>query len=114
MAIVSAVRTKSMALRRLLVARGTRGSLGRQFHASGAITADALDRCDTFSRRHLGPSEADAKSMLKSIGFDDFESMVKSTVPPNILAQKELDLQPALTETEALETIKAMADKNKS
>ena len=51
--------------------------------------------------------------MLKSIGFDDFESMVKSTVPPNILAQKELDLQPALTETEALETIKAMADKNK-
>lgn len=113
MAIVtSAVRTKSMALRRLLAARRIRGSLDRQFHVSRAIAADALDNCDTFARRHLGPSDVDAKSMLKSIGFDDFESMVKSTVPPNILAKKELDLQPALTETEALKAIKAMADKN--
>jgi len=105
----AAVLRKSMALRRVLLSK----KLGRHFHSSGSITADALDRCDTFPRRHLGPSEADAKSMLQSIGFDDFKSMVKSTVPPNILTDKELDLEPGMSETEALEKIKAMSDKNK-
>ena len=51
--------------------------------------------------------------MLKSIGFEDFESMVKSTVPANILAKEELNLEPPLTETEALDRIKSMAAKNK-
>ena len=60
----------------------------------------------------MGPSDADAKSMLKSIGFDNFEDMVKSTVPENILAKKELDLEPAMSETEALARIKAMSEKN--
>jgi len=111
--ITSAVLTKSMALRRLLLSKEIRGGLGRSLHTTAIASADALDRCDTFARRHLGPSEADAKSMLKSIGFDDFESMVTSTVPPNILAKKSLDLDPALTETEALAAIRAMANKNK-
>lgn len=36
-----------------------------------------------------------------------------STVPPNIRAPKELNIEPAMTETEALARIKSMADKNK-
>mmetsp|Transcript_32392 Transcript_32392/g.72721 ORF Transcript_32392/g.72721 Transcript_32392/m.72721 type:complete len:977 (+) Transcript_32392:3-2933(+) len=67
---------------------------------------------DTFSRRHLGPAEEDTKVMLQSIGFDSFESLVNSTVPANILSGKELNLEPALSETEALKRIKSMADKN--
>ncbi len=61
----------------------------------------------------MGPTEDDAKSMLKSIGFDSFDAMVKSTVPANIMAGKELKLQPALTESEALAKIRGMAEKNK-
>lgn len=61
----------------------------------------------------MGPTEEDAKSMLKSIGFDSFDAMVKSTVPANIMAEKELNLQLALTESEALAKIRGMADKNK-
>jgi len=51
--------------------------------------------------------------MLQSIGFDSFESLVKSTVPANILSSRDLKLQPSMTESEALAKIKTMSDKNK-
>lgn len=51
--------------------------------------------------------------MLASIGFESLDAMVISTVPAQILAKKELDLQPAMTEIEALGRIRLMADKNK-
>jgi glycine dehydrogenase len=51
--------------------------------------------------------------MLKTIGFDSFDALVKSTVPTNILADKPLNLEPALTESEALAKIRAIANKNK-
>ena len=51
--------------------------------------------------------------MLASIGFDSMEALMDSTVPPNIRAPEELNIEPAMTETEALARIKSMADKNK-
>jgi len=99
-------------LRRIVASRRSLFN-NRKFHASRCIAADALDMSDTFSRRHLGPTDDDAKSMLQSIGFDSLDALVKSTVPANILADKELDLDPALTETEALALIREMANKNK-
>ena len=51
--------------------------------------------------------------MLASIGFDSFDALVKSTVPPNILTDKALNLEPARTESEALSKIREYADKNK-
>lgn len=41
------------------------------------------------------------------------EALMDSTVPPNIRAPEELNIEPAMTETEALARIKSMADKNK-
>ena len=61
----------------------------------------------------MGPSDADGKAMLASIGFESLDAMVTSTVPAQILTKKELDLQPAMTEIEALGRIRLMADKNK-
>lgn len=61
----------------------------------------------------MGPTDADAKAMLASIGFESLDAMVTSTVPAQILTKKELDLQPAMTEIEALGRIRLMADKNK-
>eukprot|EP00568_Trieres_chinensis_P000206 CAMPEP_0183305800 /NCGR_PEP_ID=MMETSP0160_2-20130417/10430_1 /TAXON_ID=2839 ORGANISM="Odontella Sinensis, Strain Grunow 1884" /NCGR_SAMPLE_ID=MMETSP0160_2 /ASSEMBLY_ACC=CAM_ASM_000250 /LENGTH=1025 /DNA_ID=CAMNT_0025469071 /DNA_START=82 /DNA_END=3159 /DNA_ORIENTATION=- len=85
----------------------------RAFRSSGAVASDALDMADKFSHRHLGPREDDATSMLASIGFDSMDSFIKSIVPPDIMAEKELDLEPAMTESEALARIRSMVDKNK-
>lgn len=60
----------------------------------------------------MGPTDEDAKAMLASIGFDSIDAMVTSTVPAQILAKKELDLEPAMSESEALARIRSMADKN--
>jgi glycine dehydrogenase len=61
----------------------------------------------------VGPSAKEAKSMLSAIGFSSFDELVKSTVPANILYQKDLQLDPPLTESEALTKLKIMAQKNK-
>mmetsp|Transcript_3359 Transcript_3359/g.5124 ORF Transcript_3359/g.5124 Transcript_3359/m.5124 type:complete len:1015 (-) Transcript_3359:116-3160(-) len=111
MPVVSKIMRRSTLIRQVLNQRS--GFLNRTFHSSAYLSGDALDMVDTFSRRHLGPSSEDAKNMLKSIGFDSMDSLIKSTVPANILVDKNLNLQPAMTETEALNAIKKMADKNK-
>ena len=51
--------------------------------------------------------------MLQSIGFNNFDSMIQSTVPANILKGSDLQLDPPLTESEALAKIKSIANKNK-
>jgi glycine dehydrogenase len=51
--------------------------------------------------------------MLKTIGFDSMEALVQSTVPAQIKLPKDLDLKPALTETEALTKLRALANQNK-
>ncbi len=61
----------------------------------------------------VGPQDEDAKAMLKSIGFESLDAMVTSTVPSDILTKTELNLEPAMTESEAIEKIKSMAEKNK-
>ena len=50
--------------------------------------------------------------MLATIGFDSYDGLVESTVPANILTDKALDLEPAMTESEALEKMAAYADQN--
>jgi len=101
---------RSTTLRRLLASKGY---YERGFRSTAAIAADALDMTDTFSRRHMGPSMKEAKNMLATIGFDSFEALVKSTVPPNILTNKPLALEPVMTESEALAKMREYADKNK-
>jgi len=85
----------------------------RSYHASGFLGADALDMADSFARRHMGPRLTESKSMLATLGFDSFDELVKSTVPASILADKPLQLDEPLSETEALTKIKSYADKNK-
>lgn len=55
---------------------------------------------------------AESKNMLATIGFDSFDALIKSTVPPNILTKKPLDLDPVMTESEALAKMKEFASKN--
>lgn len=99
-------------LRRSQVVTKRASNVATRQYTSTAVLADSLDMADTFARRHLGPRDSDGQSMLKTIGFNSFDELITSTVPPSILTDKPLDLEPAYSETEALAKIKSMADKN--
>ncbi|GHC49084.1 aminomethyl-transferring glycine dehydrogenase [Ulvibacter litoralis] len=68
---------------------------------------------DSFALRHIGPRRSDLSEMLKTVGVDSMEQLIFETVPDDIRLQKELNLDPALSEHEYLEHINELAAKNK-
>jgi glycine dehydrogenase len=63
----------------------------------------------------LGPRDKDVEKMLKSIAggkYKSLDELVDATVPTKIRLDKDVDIGEAMTESEALATIKAMADSN--
>ena len=68
----------------------------------------------SFVDRHNGPRPKDEAEMLSVLGVSSLEELVKQTVPSDILLDKPLALDKALTEQEYLSKIKAMASKNKN
>jgi len=67
---------------------------------------------DTFVARHIGPSEPEIASMLKVVGVSSLDGLVDTTVPKHIRLGKELVLEPARSETEALAHLDAMIGQN--
>ncbi|MCC0029692.1 MAG: aminomethyl-transferring glycine dehydrogenase [Brucellaceae bacterium] len=65
-----------------------------------------------FSRRHIGPSEADQRAMLAKIGIPSVETLISETVPASIRMERPLDLPPAASEHEALAEMQAMMARN--
>ena len=80
--------------------------------SSSAATAE-FDRLDTFSRRHIGPTDEEIVEMCKVVGYEDLEHFTKASIPESIRIQNKTRLGPALTETEALESLREIASKNK-
>lgn len=66
-----------------------------------------------FQRRHNGPDENQTREMLKTIGVNSLDDLINRTVPSGIRMQKELDLPPAMSESEYLNHIKEVSLKNK-
>ena len=68
-----------------------------------------------FQRRHIGPTSSQEDEMLKALGYKDMHSFISDVVPSNIAMSKKLSesLPPPLTEVEAIEALRAMAEKNK-
>jgi len=73
--------------------------------------ADLLDK-EGFSRRHLGPGEADQRGMLTTVGAASLDALVREVVPGDILLKQPLALGEAKTEAEALAEISAHAFRN--
>ncbi len=67
---------------------------------------------DAFSRRHIGPSEADIAAMLELLGFKDLDEMVAATVPKAIRFRGALTGS-AQSEHRALLGIRQLASLNK-
>ena len=67
-----------------------------------------------FERRHIGPTSAQENDLLQSLGYKDMQTFISDVVPSNIAMAKKLkDLLPdALTEVQAIQTLREMADKN--
>src|SRR5438093_5077168 len=68
---------------------------------------------DSFARRHIGPSEEEVRSMLSELGYEDLDSLIDATVPKNIRSDRQLNLPAAKSETEALDELRTIANKNK-
>jgi len=65
-----------------------------------------------FLDRHLGPSSTEAAGMAKAVGYDSCEALVEAAVPGKIRSASPLKLDPALSETEALDRLQAIMSKN--
>lgn len=65
-----------------------------------------------FIDRHIGPDDADQARMLAFLGYDDLEQFSRAVVPDVIRWQEQLNLQPAVDESEALELLAGHAQRN--
>ena len=73
---------------------------------------DAIEMRDDFASRHIGPTSRDIEAMLEVIGVPTLDELLDRTVPVSIRHDEPLALDPALTEREAVEALRAMADRN--
>lgn len=66
-----------------------------------------------FVDRHVGPDASEVISMLEAVGVGSFDELIYRAVPDAILSHRLPDVPGPLTETEALERMRRIADKNK-
>ncbi|MCM2401710.1 aminomethyl-transferring glycine dehydrogenase [Rhizobium sp. S153] len=68
---------------------------------------------DFANRRHIGPSPAEMTDMLKLIGYPSLDALIDATVPGSIRQKAPLVWGAAMTEREALDTLRDIANRNK-
>ena len=74
---------------------------------------DDLEQTDGFVARHIGPRPEDKRAMLATLGIGSMAELIDKAVPSAIRAQEPLALADGCTEAQALERLRAIADKNK-
>lgn len=65
-----------------------------------------------LSNRHIGVSAAEQKEMLQEIGVQSMEQLIEQTMPADILLKEPLSLDEPLTESEHLNSLYALSQKN--
>ncbi|HEX4968480.1 MAG TPA: aminomethyl-transferring glycine dehydrogenase, partial [Nitrospiraceae bacterium] len=76
-------------------------------------TPDFLSPTDTFIHRHLGPTDAETREMLATLGLPSLEELSEATVPADIRLRKELALPLHRGEHAVLEEIRSIAAENR-
>ena len=66
-----------------------------------------------FENRHIGIAERDLSVMLRTIGVESMDQLIRETIPGDILLSEPLDLPEAMTERELLEHFMELGSKNK-
>lgn len=68
---------------------------------------------NSFALRHIGPKENDLQDMLNTVGVESIDQLIYETLPDDIRLEKDLELDPAMSEHEYLAHNIALAAKNK-
>ena len=66
-----------------------------------------------FIQRHIGPSADEQNVMLKKLGYENLEELIKDTVPGKILSKDDLEIGDPNSEYKALRKLKNISKKNK-
>src|SRR6218665_3571364 len=69
---------------------------------------------DFANRRHIGPSPAEMQEMLKVVGYGSLDALIDATVPKGIRQDAPLIWGAPMTEREALDRLREIANKNKT
>jgi len=77
------------------------------------LNLNELEQNDRFIHRHIGPSEKDILEMLKNLKMSSLDDLIDKAVPDSIRMSGELDLEEGLSEIEALDSLKVVANYNK-
>ncbi len=70
-------------------------------------------KTDAFALRHIGPRDSEVQHMLKTIGVDSIDRLIYETLPDDIRLKEPLKLDPAMTEYEFLNHMRALGGKNR-
>ena len=70
-------------------------------------------KTDSFVTRHVGPRGTDVQEMLGHIGVDNMDTLIKNTIPNDILLPRNLRLDTAMSEHEYLTHMHDLSIKNK-
>src|SRR5207253_2864601 len=71
-----------------------------------------LEHHDDFVARHIGPGPDEQAAMLATLGLSSLAELIERVVPESIRWDKPLDLPGPVSETEALDCLRALADAN--
>ena len=66
----------------------------------------------SFASRHMGPRQEDLTIMLATIGLSSIDELIEKTVPDVIRLREPLNLGEAFTESEYLEHVSDLSEKN--
>lgn len=70
------------------------------------------DYSEKFEDRHIGPDAKQISTMLETIKAKSVDELIDQTIPSNIRLKKKLNLPPAQSEFEFLNSFKKLASKN--
>ena len=70
-------------------------------------------KTELFLNRHIGPRKKEVDLMLRKIGVDSLETLIKETIPENIRLSKDIQLDDEMSESDYLMHLKTISSKNK-
>ncbi len=76
------------------------------------LAGSVLNPSDTFAPRHIGPSPAEIDEMLALVGYPSLEAFTDAVVPESIRNRAPMNLPAAMTESQALAALHAVASRN--
>jgi len=74
---------------------------------------DELEDRGAFERRHIGPDEAERRTMLAALGLSSVDELIDRVVPASIRWDKPLELGEPAGEAETLARLRELAGRNR-